>query len=378
MTPEIAVDPATNSLIVMAPSPLLDEILKLIDSLDQAAEENPARNIKIIALQKTNAKRVEDALQRILKSGSPAPPPHPLTSPSRMPPACLGDRSVSRYPPARFRNAPGSSGGSFRFPLPARPVPQCPRLVRGIVPFPATRPPVPRMPPARPGDRSVSRYPPARFPNAPGLSGGSFRFPLPARPVPRMPPARQGDRSVSRYPPAPRREIFLPPLAKSVHIGTLLFMCRVIHVPFPGGRYDRHTVSRCVPRLPQSRSPRRSPGCWIRSAPPHRLAVTVPTRRTPLSTWIRRFILFHDKRHPAQLAEPEVVRFLSHLAVEEHVSPSMQTQARAALVFLYRHVLDRPLGSLDGVVRAKRIEAPVRPRHRPSGASQLPTSNPAH
>ena len=95
-------------------------------------------------------------------------------------------------------------------------------------------------------------------------------------------------------------------------------------------------------------------------------------------SWIRRFVLFHDKQHPAQLAEPEVARFLSHLAVEEHVSPSMQTQARAALVFLYRHVLDRPLGSLDGVVRAKRIEAPVRPRRRPSGASQLPTSGPAH
>ena len=72
--PEIAVDPATNSLIVMAPSPLLDEILKLITSLDEAAEENPARRLKIITLQKTNAARVEDALQRILKSGAPRAP----------------------------------------------------------------------------------------------------------------------------------------------------------------------------------------------------------------------------------------------------------------------------------------------------------------
>jgi len=70
VTPEIAVDPTTNSLIVMAPPPLLDEILKLIGSLDQAAEQNPARNVKIITLQKTNTKRIEDALQRILKSGS--------------------------------------------------------------------------------------------------------------------------------------------------------------------------------------------------------------------------------------------------------------------------------------------------------------------
>ena len=70
--------------------------------------------------------------------------------------------------------------------------------------------------------------------------------------------------------------------------------------------------------------------------------------------WVRRFILFHDKRHPGQMAEPEVARFLSHLAAEERVSPSVQAQARAALVFLYRYVLQRPLGPLDGVVRAQR------------------------
>lgn len=93
-------------------------------------------------------------------------------------------------------------------------------------------------------------------------------------------------------------------------------------------------------------------------------------------SWIRRYVLFHDKRHPAQMAEPEVVRFLSHLAVEEHVSPSLQSQARAALVFLYRHVLHQPLGSLDGVVRAQRPEPPVRPRRRPSGPSQSPASSP--
>jgi type II secretory pathway component GspD/PulD (secretin) len=65
------VDEATNSLIVMAPSPLLDEILKLISSLDEAAESNPARRLKIITLQKTNAARVDEALQRILKTRTP-------------------------------------------------------------------------------------------------------------------------------------------------------------------------------------------------------------------------------------------------------------------------------------------------------------------
>jgi hypothetical protein len=74
--------------------------------------------------------------------------------------------------------------------------------------------------------------------------------------------------------------------------------------------------------------------------------------------WVRRFVLFHDKRHPRQMGEAEVVRFLSHLAVQEHVSASAQTQARAALVFLYRHVLDRPLGRLDDVVRARRADRP--------------------
>lgn len=79
-------------------------------------------------------------------------------------------------------------------------------------------------------------------------------------------------------------------------------------------------------------------------------------------------MLYHDKRHPGQLAEPEVSRFLTHLAVEEHVSASSQVQARAALVFLYRHVLNRPLGRLEGVERAK----PSPPARR-NGARQAPS-----
>jgi hypothetical protein len=57
--------------------------------------------------------------------------------------------------------------------------------------------------------------------------------------------------------------------------------------------------------------------------------------------WARRFVRFHDLRHPAQLAEPEINAFLTHLAVECHVSASTQNQALSALLFLYRHVLDR-------------------------------------
>jgi integron integrase len=70
--------------------------------------------------------------------------------------------------------------------------------------------------------------------------------------------------------------------------------------------------------------------------------------------WIKRFILFHDKRHPRDMAEPEVNRFLTHLAVAGHVAASTQNQALAALLFLYQDVLERPLDRIDGVIRANR------------------------
>ena len=70
--------------------------------------------------------------------------------------------------------------------------------------------------------------------------------------------------------------------------------------------------------------------------------------------WVKRFILFHDKRHPRDMSEADVAAFLSHLAVELQVAPSTQNQALNALSFLYRAMLDRPLGNLSGIVRAKR------------------------
>jgi integron integrase len=80
------------------------------------------------------------------------------------------------------------------------------------------------------------------------------------------------------------------------------------------------------------------------------------SRRTEMAYvhWTRRFVLFHGTRHPAEMAEPEIARFLSHLASVDRVSASTQNQALQALLFLYRHVLDRPLGELDGVVRVRR------------------------
>jgi len=65
--------------------------------------------------------------------------------------------------------------------------------------------------------------------------------------------------------------------------------------------------------------------------------------------WIHRFIVFHGKRHPNEMGAPEVVAFLSHLAVEGRVAGPTQNQALSALLFLYRVVLDRPLEGLDAV-----------------------------
>lgn len=70
--------------------------------------------------------------------------------------------------------------------------------------------------------------------------------------------------------------------------------------------------------------------------------------------WIRRFIRFHRPRHPRQMGEPEIARFLTMLAVDGHVSASTQNQALAALLFLYRDVLRLPMELTDTGVRAKR------------------------
>jgi integrase len=72
--------------------------------------------------------------------------------------------------------------------------------------------------------------------------------------------------------------------------------------------------------------------------------------------WVRRFILFHQRRHPEQMGEAEVAAFLSDLALRGRVAPATQNQALNALAFLYRAVLDRPLAEIGGIVRARRRE----------------------
>lgn len=86
------------------------------------------------------------------------------------------------------------------------------------------------------------------------------------------------------------------------------------------------------------------------------------SRRTEESYthWIKRFILFNQKRHPSEMGGPEVEAFLSSLAVERNVAASTQKQALAAILFLYKEVLAMDLPWLDGITRAKqRVRVPV-------------------
>jgi integron integrase len=70
--------------------------------------------------------------------------------------------------------------------------------------------------------------------------------------------------------------------------------------------------------------------------------------------WIKRFIIYHGKRHPGEMAEEEVAEFLTHLARDLNVAASTQNQALSALLFLYKEVLKHEIGWLEKVERAKR------------------------
>ncbi|MBD3236874.1 MAG: integron integrase [Candidatus Eisenbacteria bacterium] len=97
-----------------------------------------------------------------------------------------------------------------------------------------------------------------------------------------------------------------------------------------------------------------------------RVRIAIRSRRySPLTEkayvfWVRRFVLFHGKRHPSEMGEREIQQFLSHLAIRKKVSASTQNQALSALLFLYRDVLGEEIEWIDGLVRAKRpIRLPV-------------------
>src|SRR5690606_15665033 len=107
--------------------------------------------------------------------------------------------------------------------------------------------------------------------------------------------------------------------------------------PGPSGAALRPTVPPAGPRLPD----------MVRSA----LRTRHYSRRTEASyvRWIRRFVIFHGKRHPRELGAGEISEFLSDLAVRSGVSASTQNQALSALLFLYRNVLGIELDWVHGV-----------------------------
>jgi integron integrase len=120
-----------------------------------------------------------------------------------------------------------------------------------------------------------------------------------------------------------------------------------------------------VPPNPPSRYPRITPASAEKPKLLDRLHEALRSRHYSRRTeqsychWVKRFIYFHNIRHPAEMAEPEINAFLTHLAVKDRVSASTQTQALSALLFLYRHVLGKEIGMLEGLIRARK------PRHLP-------------
>lgn len=70
--------------------------------------------------------------------------------------------------------------------------------------------------------------------------------------------------------------------------------------------------------------------------------------------WVRKFVLFHNKRYPAEMGEKEIGEFITDLAVNKHVASSTQNQALSAILFLYKEVLQKEIGAIENLVWAKR------------------------
>lgn len=123
-----------------------------------------------------------------------------------------------------------------------------------------------------------------------------------------------------------------------------------VHSTLPALRHDAGELERFRPGKPKLLD---------------RLARALRARHYSLRTeqayahWVRRYVIFHGRRHPIEMGEAEINEFLTALAVEGKVSSSTQNQALSALLFLYRHILGREVGQIGDVVRAQR------PRHLP-------------
>ena len=134
-------------------------------------------------------------------------------------------------------------------------------------------------------------------------------------------------------------------------------------IPFPHPGYGQVDDSAAGPPTMAGLTPTHRPQS-VTAGPRllDRVKAAIQTRHMSVRTeeayvgWIRRFILFHGKRHSDSMGEPEVSRFLSALATERRVSASTQNQALAAVLFLYQEVLGRELDWLGDLVHAKRSE----------------------
>ena len=96
------------------------------------------------------------------------------------------------------------------------------------------------------------------------------------------------------------------------------------------------------------------------------------SRRTEsaYADWIRRYILYHRKRHPSEMGASEITAFLTWLATDRRVSASTQNQALSAVLFLYRDVLHIEIGPIENVPRARMpVRVPVVLSRDESGAS---------
>jgi len=74
------------------------------------------------------------------------------------------------------------------------------------------------------------------------------------------------------------------------------------------------------------------------------------------TSWIKRFVLYHNKKHPAEMDAKEVSAFLSHLAIDKNVSSATQNQALQAILYLYKNILKKDIEFINEVSRAKRIK----------------------
>lgn len=120
-----------------------------------------------------------------------------------------------------------------------------------------------------------------------------------------------------------------------------------------------HVMTSAMPQNPASTGGPHPPKLLDRMKTQLRLKHYSKRTEEAYIMWARRFILFHQKRHPEEMGVPEIEQFLSHLAVVDRVAASTQNQALCALVFLYTHILKIELKNIDAIRAQRPTKLPV-------------------